>query len=412
MATAQSAVSLKTPCGATLFGAMRRFTLRGVFPDGSRAAWANVCRFSARPCQAPDSGCLTSHSPASPKEHAAAPAALPRLVPVRHGQHRCVEAAVAVDRLTKRFRRSRVPWRRGSIAAVSDITLEIPTGSIFGLVGPNGAGKTTLMRLILGLLYPTEGTVHLLGQSHSALGTPALREVGALIEEPRFYPYLSGRANLRQVATLLGSGAHRSIDAALDDVGLAGRGADKVRTYSLGMRQRLGIARCMLGRPRLLVLDEPTNGMDPQGIADTRDLLVRYAREHEATIFLSSHLLEGVEQLCDSVAFMRDGRIVRAGTIESFASPGSTWQLRVSNPGHAEGVVAAAAQEGRLKVLSSQLVDGALAVTLEHPDESAALNRTLVDADVDVFELVPVARSLAQLYSETIGSEYSVEWSE
>lgn len=324
-----------------------------------------------------------------------------------------MSSAISVENLTKQFRSGRIPIvHKRRVEAVKDVSLDIPEGSIFGLVGPNGAGKTTLMRLILGLLQPTEGDVEILGERYSVFGTPALSKVGALIEEPRFFPYLSGKANLKQIATLLGNDAHETIDTALHNVGLGKRGKDKVKTYSLGMRQRLGLARCFLGSPSLLVLDEPTNGMDPQGIDDTRDLLRHYVTDHGATIFLSSHLLDGVEQLCDNVAFMYEGRILKSGTVKELSPPGSSWKLHVSKPKHALDTITKLATDSNWKILSSEMDEGSIEVAIEGTHDSAMLVRALVDADINVSQVRPVEHTLKDLYQQIIGPEVAVRWSE
>ncbi|MBC7645202.1 MAG: ABC transporter ATP-binding protein [Thermoleophilia bacterium] len=321
-------------------------------------------------------------------------------------------SAIATESLTRSFRRSRMPWNRSRVNAVTNVTLDIPTGSIYGLVGPNGAGKTTLMRLMLGLLQPTLGNVRLLGTQHSLFGNPALRQVGALIEEPRFLPFLSGRDNLRQIADLLGVTDDKVIDQALADVGLADRGDDRVKTYSLGMRQRLGLARCFLGRPSLLILDEPTNGMDPQGIAETRELLKAYAANHGATILLSSHLLQGIEQLCDSVAFMDKGKIVRSGTMQSLAPTNHSYRIRVPRADEAAAFLTALAVDTPWVLISCTHEGDMLNLTTDIDPDTADLIRRLGDRGFPVAELTPLTTSLEDVYRDVIGTDYEVRWTE
>jgi ABC-2 type transport system ATP-binding protein len=213
------------------------------------------------------------------------------------------ETVVRTERITKRY---------GSRTAVDAVTLEVRRGEVYGFLGPNGAGKTTTLRMVLGLVRPTAGSASVLG---AAPGSPAaLRRTGALVEGPGFYPYLSGRANLRVLARYRGR-PDRDADEALARVDLADRGGDRFRGYSLGMKQRLGVAAALLGRPDLLVLDEPTNGLDPAGMAAMRRLVVDLAGGGQ-TVLLSSHLLAEVQQICDRVGVIAAGRLIHEGTVD------------------------------------------------------------------------------------------------
>src|SRR6202451_2168781 len=211
--------------------------------------------------------------------------------------------AVSTAGLTKRF---------GDRTVVDDVALEIPQGAVCGFVGPNGAGKTTTIRMLLGLVRPTSGSGTILGGS---LTRPAsyLRKVGALIESPAFYPQLSGRENLKALARL-GGVPLASVDPVLDRSGLLARAGDKYRSYSLGMKQRLGIAAAMLAGPELLILDEPTNGLDPAGIVEMRGLIRSLAGDG-ITVLVSSHLISEIEQICDYVVMIRAGRLVYQGSV-------------------------------------------------------------------------------------------------
>jgi ABC-2 type transport system ATP-binding protein len=191
--------------------------------------------------------------------------------------------------------------RFGARAALESIDLEVPRGSAFGFLGRNGAGKTTLVRLLLGLAQPTSGTMRLLGHELPGERSQALARVGAIVEEPRFHPHLSGRETLHVHAAARARAAHGRVDGALERVGLAARADDPVKSYSLGMRQRLGIARCLLCDPELLILDEPVNGLDPAGILEFRHL-VRSLVAEGRTVLLSSHLLDEVEKTCNFAA--------------------------------------------------------------------------------------------------------------
>ena len=214
------------------------------------------------------------------------------------------DAAVEANGLTKQY---------GHIAAVDGLTFRVPCGGVVGFVGPNGAGKTTTIRMLMGLIRPTSGEARVLGQPISQ-PEAYLPRVGALIEAPAFYPQLSGRRNLRALA-ILGRHDRNRVDEMLELVGLGGRGDDAYGQYSLGMKQRLGIAAALLPDPELLILDEPTNGLDPSGIREIRTLL-RGIGDTGKTVFVSSHLLAEVQRMCDSLLVLRKGRLVFAGTVD------------------------------------------------------------------------------------------------
>ncbi len=204
----------------------------------------------------------------------------------------------------------------GPVVAVDHVDLKVEEGELFGFLGPNGAGKTTTISMILGLLHPTEGRVNVLGQEVTPTNTGALRQVGAMVNTPGFLPYLSGRENLRLLARLYADVDDRRVEEVLEQVGLREAAHRKVGGYSTGMKQRLGLAAALMHRPRLLVLDEPTNGLDPIGMKEVRELL-RALADAGITIFLSSHLLHEVEQICDRVALIHKGRIVAEGEVRS-----------------------------------------------------------------------------------------------
>ncbi len=203
----------------------------------------------------------------------------------------------------------------GNIRSVIDLSLAVPAGSIYGFLGPNGAGKSTTIRMLLGLVKPETGTISILGNSVNRLRNQALNEVGAFIEDPDFYANLSARTNLEILGRLNGGISAERIAQVLTTVGLTARADDRVKAYSRGMRQRLGIAQAILGQPRVLILDEPTSTLDPAGIRDMRHLILRLAREENMTVFLSSHILHEVEQMCTHVAVIDHGRLIRAGTV-------------------------------------------------------------------------------------------------
>jgi ABC-2 type transport system ATP-binding protein len=230
------------------------------------------------------------------------------------------DIAVAVERLTKRY---------GARTAVDNVSFAVPAGTVAGLIGPNGAGKTTIMAMLLGLVQPTSGTATVLGSPVSRR-REYLNRVGALIEGPAFHPGVSGVDNLRSLA-VLGGRSQRGIDDLIDLVGLTGRGGDRYGSYSLGMKQRLGIAASLLGDPELVILDEPTNGLDPMGMQDIRNL-IREISGGGRTVIVSSHLLSELEQVCDWLIVLDHGGLVHLGTPESLGGNADTLVLRTFDP--------------------------------------------------------------------------------
>ena len=230
------------------------------------------------------------------------------------------DLVIQTDGLSKRY---------GRVLAVDGLSLSVPRGRIFGLLGPNGSGKTTLMSMLLGLVRPTNGCFAIFGARPERGGLDReLHRIGALIETPTFYPYLSGRNNLVYFQGISGRGDPAELDSLIEQVGLAGRGGDKFQTYSLGMKQRLGLAYTLLGDPELLVLDEPTNGMDPAGMAEVREL-IRSLGGDNRTVILSSHLLHEVEQVCDSVAILSHGRLIAQGDVAELLQERGRPQVRL-----------------------------------------------------------------------------------
>jgi ABC-2 type transport system ATP-binding protein len=284
--------------------------------------------------------------------------------------------------------------RFGARSALAGVDLEVPRGVAFGFLGANGAGKTTLIRLLLGLANPTSGSMRMLGHDLPGGSAAALARVGAIIEEPRFHPHLTGRENLHVHAAARERPAHDRIDGALARVGLAARADEKVKTYSLGMRQRLGVARCLLSDPELLILDEPMNGLDPAGILEFRHLIRELVAEGR-TVLLSSHLLDEVEKTCDVVAIVDDGRVVAQGTIGEIVRGGPR-AIDIVASNAVEAATLLAAVPG---VLRASDHEGGLRVTLspEAPVDReivTALLRRLLDHGVDVERVAPVQTSL------------------
>src|SRR5215467_12414799 len=228
----------------------------------------------------------------------------------------------------------------GRHVAVDRLDLDVGEGEVFGFLGPNGAGKTTTIRMLLGLVRPTSGVAEVLGREVGAHRAEVLPRVGALIERPALYDYLSGRDNLRCFADVLGGVGGSRIDELLDLVDLRARQQDRVRSYSLGMRQRLAIAVALLHDPAVLILDEPANGLDPAGIAEIRRLL-RQLAERGRTVFMSSHVLAEVQQTCDRVAIIAAGRLVRVASVAELVRPAGEFELRVEDPAAALAVIRA-----------------------------------------------------------------------
>ena len=283
----------------------------------------------------------------------------------------------------------------GELVAVDHVDLTVEKGDVFGYLGPNGAGKTTSLRMLLGLIRPTEGSIRLFGRDPHVVGAKALDGVAGFVEGPTFYPYLTARRNLRLLAAY-DDGDLRSkrsrIEELLELVELGDRGDDKVGGYSHGMRQRLGIAAALLRDPKLLLLDEPTTGLDPAGMRDMRDLVRRLASEG-ITVLLSSHLLGEVEELCNRVAIIRKGRIVYEGQLQELLATASTgYRLRSPEPDRARALLLN--QPGIREVVSA---DGALRFQADE-DAVAALSIALGQARIGVTALVPETASLEELF--------------
>ena len=285
--------------------------------------------------------------------------------------------------------------------ALDGLDLEVEEGLLYGFLGPNGAGKTTMIRMALGLILPTRGEVEVLGERihrGSVQGRHrALAKVGALVEEPAFTRFLSGRKNLEYHARLSGPPADRAarlgrIDETLSTVGLAAAAEKKVKSYSQGMRQRLGIAQALLGGPRLLVLDEPTNGLDPQGMREVR-LLLRRLADDGVTVFLSSHLLFEVEAVCDRVAVLAQGRLVAEGSPASLRPRGDRLRVEVDDRNRALSVLS-----GVRGVSVEQDGAGSIRVRLSDPATAAGVNAALVGGGIGVGALVPEQDSLEDVF--------------
>ncbi|MFG3617550.1 ABC transporter ATP-binding protein [Nocardia sp. NPDC047654] len=290
------------------------------------------------------------------------------------------DSIVVTRGLTKRY---------GEHTAVDDVSMTVVSGEIYGFLGPNGAGKTTTLRMLAGLIRPSEGTATVAGHRP---GDPAVvRRVGVLIEGPGFYPYLSGRDNLRVLAEYRGLG-RPEVDGALERVGLAGRAEDKYRTYSLGMKQRLGVGAALLGSPDLLVLDEPTNGLDPAGMAEMRELITALAAEGH-TVLLSSHMLSEVQAICDRVGVISQGRLLTEATVAQLRG-GSALVVR------ADPVEVALPAVRRLVGEHSAMLT-ASGIRIESDTVTApAVARAVVASGADLLELRVEEKSLEEVFFE------------
>ncbi|MFE5289536.1 ABC transporter ATP-binding protein [Nocardia sp. NPDC056611] len=290
------------------------------------------------------------------------------------------EAIAVTDRLTKRY---------GPHTAVDEVSMSVRRGEIYGFLGPNGAGKTTTLRMLAGLIRPDSGAATVLGR---APGDPdALRRMGVLIEGPGFYPYLSGRDNLRVLARYRGVGDDAVADA-LARVDLSARGKDRFRTYSLGMKQRLGVAAALLGRPDLLILDEPTNGLDPAGMADMRELITGLAADGH-TVVLSSHLLSEVQEICDRVGVISDGRLLTESTVRDLRGQASLLVRAEPLEVAFQAVRAAVGERSALLTAAGIRVDAGSA-------QAPTVARAVIAAGADLVELRSDEKSLEEVFFE------------
>ena len=297
--------------------------------------------------------------------------------------------AVETRGLTKRY--------GTGVLAVNDLNLAIRSGEVYGFLGPNGAGKTTTLRMLSGLLHPTSGSAIVAGAAPGS--SASLSRLGAMVETPAFYPYLSGRDNLRVMARYCGFSADR-IDPVLEQVDLAQRSRHKFKTYSTGMKQRLGVAAALLKDPQLLILDEPTSGLDPQGTVEMRALIADIKKEGR-TVMLSSHLLNEVELTCDRVGVIAKGRLVAEGTVDELRarSGGSTLLIRATPVDRAQQLLGELVGADKIR-----LTGGQFHLTVD-PSQAASLNRRLVADGLDVSELRASEQSLEDVFLQLTETE-------
>ncbi|MFL6209472.1 MAG: ABC transporter ATP-binding protein [Pyrinomonadaceae bacterium] len=298
------------------------------------------------------------------------------------------DIVLQTEGLTKRY---------GGRVAVDRLSLRVERGDIYGFLGPNGAGKSTTLRMLLGLITPTAGVIRLLGHESGRGNLRARARVGAIVETPAFYENFSGRRNLHLLASLSGGAPRARVEEVLEIVGLRARAHEPVRVYSYGMRQRLGIAQALLPAPELVILDEPTNGLDPQGIHQVRQLIRRLRDELKLTVMLSSHLLAEVEQLCDRVGIINEGRLLYEGGLAELVAPVSTYKLRVDQTETAARLLM---QDSSVRIERN----GTDALFVSTPAERIpTFNALLVAHDIKVFELTPRQETLEDVFLRLTG---------
>lgn len=295
--------------------------------------------------------------------------------------------AIQTAGLTRHFR---------NVVAIDNLDLTVEQGEIFGFLGPNGAGKTTTVKLLLGLIRPTSGEIRVLGQSMPEHAREVLPRVGAMVEAPAFYPFLSGRDNLIAL-TKMSRISEREADQALARVGLDEAARRSFKSYSVGMKQRLAIAAALMRKPELVLLDEPTTGLDPAGQREIRALIPQLARDG-CTVFLSSHMMQEVQEICDRAGFLRDGRLIRTAPVDQLIHAGvaATFEITTDNPAlcleilsNIEWVTAASLERGKLVISTS-------------PDRASSLNRALAERGVFASEIHQRERSLEDAFFETM----------
>ncbi|WP_028611707.1 ABC transporter ATP-binding protein [Paenibacillus harenae] len=285
----------------------------------------------------------------------------------------------------------------GKRVIIKDLSFELKRGEVFGFLGPNGAGKTTTIRMLVGLIKPTAGSIRICGLDISKQFTKAMSHLGCIVENPELYPFLSGLHNLRHFAVMLSGISHERIDEVVRLVGMQDRIQDKVSTYSLGMRQRLGIAQALLGKPDVLILDEPTNGLDPSGIREMRAFIRFLAEEEGLTVLVSSHLLHEIQLMCDRVAIISKGEIIRIDTVHELLSSEERLVWRLQPEALGKSVLG-----GLTEILSED--EGS--VTTPYSERLAGeWNRLLVEAGVRVLEMNRKLPALEDLFLELTGGE-------
>ena len=304
------------------------------------------------------------------------------------------ETVIKTTGLTKRF-----GMTKSYVLAVDKLDIEVHRGEVFGFLGPNGSGKTTTIGMLLGLITPTAGSIQLFGRDTRSNLPELLKRVSVVLESAPFYPHLSGYDNLIISARTIGNIERQRIDEVLETVGLQKRAKSKARTYSLGMKQRLSVASALLNDPELIFLDEPTNGLDPSGIIEFRDLIKDLGRQGK-TVFLSSHLLHEVEQVCDHLAIIHKGKFIAQGSVAELLHRGKMLRLRVSDTDKASGLLLDIDWIGQIQTEEDYIF-------VEAPEEKAAdVNGILVNGGIRVSEIKMAESSLEDFFLEAIEDEH------
>ncbi|EZP76793.1 ABC transporter [Parageobacillus genomosp. 1] len=298
------------------------------------------------------------------------------------------QATLIVENLRKTIRGKEI---------IKGISFELKEGEVFGFLGPNGAGKTTTIRMLVGLIKPTSGRISICGYDLERQFTEAIRHIGCIVENPELYPYLSGWENLEHFARMVPDIPKERIKEVVELVGLQNRIHDRVNTYSLGMRQRLGIAQALLGKPKVLILDEPTNGLDPVGIREMREFIRFLAETEGLSVLVSSHLLSEIQLMCDRVAIMAKGTLLRVDTVEHLLKEQARVVWRAEPLETAKAILAAETSIFR--------TDGDTLITPYEPKKLSVWNKKLVEAGVAVHEIQPKLPTLEDLFIELTGGD-------
>lgn len=294
-----------------------------------------------------------------------------------------MKTAIKIDKITKKF---------GNRTVLNEVSLETYAGEVFGLLGPNGAGKTTLIKLITGLLKIEEGDIQIYGKSLESDFEEAMKNMGAIVENPEMYKYMTGKQNILQYARMRGNITPERIDEVVELVGLSNRINEKVGKYSLGMRQRLGVALSLLHNPKVLILDEPTNGLDPAGIKHLRDVLTTLAHQHDVCVIVSSHLMSEMELMCDRVGIISNGNIINVDTVENLmkiaAGTSVTYSYEVSNFEAAKTLITDYNKELKVEMADNHHFDVMLPAE-DNKNIAANIIALLVNNNVSVYAVIP-----------------------
>ena len=307
------------------------------------------------------------------------------------------EVALSIKNITKIY---------GKKIAADHVSFDIHRGEIFGFLGPNGAGKTTVIKSIMGFIFPDEGEVFINGYNTKTHYEKAMASVGGIVENPEMYTNLSARQNIEMYARLHGNIPKSRIDEVISDVGLSARSKEAIKKYSLGMKQRIGLAQAMVHKPNLLILDEPTNGLDPTGIHQLRDILKKYAHEDGAAVMVSSHILSEMQLLCDRVGIINNGKLISVCTMEELShqmNPTTQYSIKVSDTSKATELL-----KGNESVAKVETNDNMITAEISE-DNIASVVRLLVTGGVDISEVRKIESSLEDIFLQVTGGGIDIE---